>query len=60
MKTKTERIKFTTTLSKEHKDKLLVMSGFYTKRHLNDFLEELIDEKWECYKNEMGNKQTTR
>ena len=51
-----ERTKFTTTLTNKHKKRLAILTAFYDKRGKNDLLEYLIDEKWKCYENEMGNK----
>lgn len=51
-----EREKFTTTLGKEHKKKLAILTAHYEKNSKNELLEQLIDEKWKCYINEMGNK----
>lgn len=56
MANKNEREKFTTTLSKEHKKRLAILTAHYEKNGKNELLEQLIDEKWKCYKDEMGNK----
>ena len=56
MKANNERIKFTSTLTNEHKKKLAILTAHYEKSGKNEMLEQLIDEKWKCYKNEMGDK----
>jgi hypothetical protein len=56
MKANIVRTKFTTTLTNEHKKKLAILTAYYEKNGKNDLLEQLIDEKWKCYENEMGNK----
>ena len=59
MKVNIKRVKFTTTLTKEHIKRMAILTAHYEKSGKNALLETLIDEKWECYINEMGNKQTT-
>ena len=56
MEANEKRIKFTTTLTSKHKNRLAILTAHYEKSGKNEMLEELIDEKWKCYENEMGNK----
>lgn len=51
-----DREKFTTTLTRKHKVRLAILAAYFEKSGKNTMIEDLIDEKWEWYQNEMANK----
>lgn len=53
------REKFTTTLTKEHKKKLAVLSA-NSGMDRNEWIEKIVDIEWGKYINEMGNKEDRR
>lgn len=53
------REKFTTTLTKEHKKKLAVLSA-NNGMDRNEWIEKIVDIEWGKYINEMGNKEDRR
>lgn len=53
------REKFTTTLTKEHKKKLAVLSAS-NGMDRNEWIEKIVDIEWGKYINEMGNKEDRR
>lgn len=53
---KVEREKFTTTLDKDTRDHLNILTAVYGFNYINEYIEDRVRKEWKRYKNEMAKK----
>ena len=53
---KIERDKFTTTVNKDTKDHLSILTAVYGFNYINEFIDDRVEKEWKRYKHEMDKK----